>query len=187
MNFAQALGLFLSFYADRELAADGREPLPFPGPPAAYYARHTEVGQSTLARAHIFASSLEGAANGEVYNIGDCETTQGASWAEKWASICGYFGLVGTGPEGGKQISLAGYITGHQGEWGDFERRHNLRTGIIAGSNWEFLEVLLTVATFDRQYDLSKFSAAGFGEKTDVLQNYVETFDLMKKARMIPN
>lgn len=188
MNLAQALGLFLSFYADREARnSAGEKPVRFPGTAASYSARHTEIGQRTLARAHIFASDLVAAPNGEIYNVGDSPPITGSSWRDKWATICGYFGLVGLGPgEGEAALSVSRYMLQHQSEWKGFEDKHGLTTSIIQHTSWEFLEVLLSLAAFDRQYNLSKFAAAGFHEKADIAQNYFEAFQLMEDAKIIP-
>ena len=189
MNLAQALGLFLSFYADRETrgAAAGGNLVQFPGTTASYNARHTEIGQNTLARAHIFASSLVSAPNGDIYNVGDSPPITGLSWREKWATICGYFGLVGVGPgEGEAALSVSRYMLQHQSEWKGFEDKYGLMPSIIQNTSWEFPEVLLSLAAFDRQYNLSKFAAAGFHEKADIAQNYFEAFRLMEAAKIIP-
>jgi hypothetical protein len=188
MNFAQALGIFLSFYAEHAPDVSETKKIAFPGTVASYDARHTEIGQQTLARAHIFASGLSG--SGEIYNVGDCDATTGSSWREKWPTVCSYFGLEGTPPNEGLQdsasVSVSAFMFQHKPEWELFERKHNLRPGTIQGASWNFLEVLLSLATFDRQYDLSKFAAVGFRDRVDLVQNYVQTFDLMKAARMIP-
>ncbi|KAK5991891.1 Short chain dehydrogenase sirQ [Cladobotryum mycophilum] len=189
MNFSQALSVFLSFYADRETGADGKtKQVPFPGPAAVYNARATEVGQKTLARAHIFASNLVDAPNGEIYNVGDSPLTTGNTWDEKWSRICRYFGLEGIAPEGegAQALSVGAYMSQHEGEWDDFEQKYKLVPGIIKNTSWEFLDVLLTLAAFDRHYDLSKIAAAGFEEQSDVVGNYEETFALMKRARILP-
>ncbi|KAH8892855.1 hypothetical protein GQ53DRAFT_793696 [Thozetella sp. PMI_491] len=187
MNFAQALGIFLSFYADREPEIDGKKTIPFPGTPESYTARHTEIGQRTLGRAHIFSSTIIDSQNGEIFNIGDSPLSSGLSWKDKWAAVCGYFSLEGTGPEkGASRLSVTEYMALHKGEVDGFEKKHGLRPGIVQGSSWEFLEVLLALAAFDRYYDLAKFDRAGFHERSDVIQNYVEAFELMKKARIIP-
>ncbi|KAK0756266.1 hypothetical protein N5P37_011181 [Trichoderma harzianum] len=187
MNYVQALGIFLSFYAYREKNSSGtKKPLPYPGPLAVYNSHYTEVGQTTLARAHIFASSLKEAPNGEVYNVGDSPVTKGNNWAEKWASICDMFGLEGIAPEETPSLSVAAYMSQHRDEWASFETKHDLIPGIIGKTSWEFMDVLTSMPIFDRQYDLTKFAATGFEKSSDVLKNYTEALDLMRAAKMIP-
>jgi hypothetical protein len=187
MNFAQGLGIFLSFYAEHEAGSTTTTKLiPFPGPPVVYKSRYTEIGQRTLGRAHIFASSVDGAPNGAAYNVGDSEPTMGSSWEMNWAGVCAYFGLQGAKPSESSPLSVTRYMMEHQNEWERFEKKHGLHSGIIQSCSWEFVEVLLTLVTFDRQYDLSKVVAAGFSERSDVIQNFVDTWDLMKAAKMLP-
>ncbi|UKZ81669.1 hypothetical protein TrVFT333_009441 [Trichoderma virens FT-333] len=187
MNYVQALGIFLSFYAYHETDSLGtRKPVPYPGPLAVYNSYYTEVGQTTLARAHIFASNLKGASNGEIYNVGDSPVTRGNNWAEKWASICDMFGLEGVAPEEAPSLGVAAYMSQHRDEWESFEIKYGLKLGIIEKTSWEFMDVLTSLPVFDRQYDLTKFEAMGFPRSSDVLKNYTEAFDLMRAAKMIP-
>ncbi|RFU74718.1 hypothetical protein TARUN_7530 [Trichoderma arundinaceum] len=187
MNYVQALGIFLSFYADREADSSGiKKPIPYPGPLAVYNSHYTEVGQTTLARAHIFVSNLDDAPNGEIFNVGDSPVTTGNTWAEKWVSICDMFGLEGIAPGETPDFSVAAYMTQHRDEWASFESKHGLISGIIQKTSWEFMDVLTSLPMFDRQYDLSKVTAAGFESRSNVLKNYTEAFDLMRAAKMIP-
>ncbi|KAL7928073.1 hypothetical protein V8C35DRAFT_333751 [Trichoderma chlorosporum] len=187
MNYAQALGIFLSFYAYRETGSSGaKKPVPYPGPLAVYNSYHTEVGQATLARAHIFASDLEEAPNGEIYNVGDSAVTAGNNWAEKWASICDMFGLEGIAPMEATSFSVAAYMSQHHDEWVSFETKYGLIQGIIEKTSWGFMDVLTSMPIFNRQYDLTKLAATGFERSTHLLNNYMETFELMRSARIIP-
>ncbi|KAL7815851.1 hypothetical protein V8C26DRAFT_107628 [Trichoderma gracile] len=187
MNYVQALGIFLSFYAYRHRdSSKGKKTSPYPGPIAAYNSHYTEIGQRSLARAHIFASGLKDAPNGEIYNVGDSPVTAGNNWAEKWASICDMFGLAGVPPEESAGFSVAAYMAQHRDEWESFETHHGLMPGIIQKASWEFMDVLTSLPVFDRQYDLTKARAAGFESCSDVLKNYEEAFGLMRAARIIP-
>ncbi|KAL6901088.1 hypothetical protein GGI43DRAFT_433838 [Trichoderma evansii] len=187
MNYVQALGLFLSFYADRERQSpESKKTIAYPGPLAVYNSHYTEIGQTTLAKAHIFVSNLDGIVNGEIYNVGDAPVTAGGTWAEKWASICGMFGLEGVAPDT-SSLSVSRYMAQHREEWANFEAKYGLATGIIERTSWEFMDVLTSLPVFDRQYDLTKITTAGFENRSaDVLQNYIEAFDLMRAAKIIP-
>lgn len=186
MNIAQALGVFLAFYASR--STKGAQ-IPFPGNVASFVARHTEVGQRTLGRAHIFCAdlTLEKQSNGEVYNIGDTDITKGTSWAEKWPALCEYFGLIGVGPEeGGKPLRAGEYMRTHRSEWETWEYEHGLMPRVVESTSWGFMEVILEMASFDRQYDLSKLAVRGFAEKEDVIDTYTDVFNSMRETKMIP-
>lgn len=196
MNIAQTLGIFLAFYAWREAKSTQTAAIrvPFPGNAATFTARHTEVGQRTLARAHLFSSSLalepkiSHFQKGEIYNVGDTSSSAGISWAEKWAALCGFFGLVGVSPGAieGKELHAKDYVFQHQDEWETWEREHDLKDGIIKGATWDFMELILEMAVYDRQYDLNKLSETGFDEKQDIIEAYLDVFTSMKAAKMIP-
>ncbi|KAL7920642.1 hypothetical protein ACQKWADRAFT_298062 [Trichoderma austrokoningii] len=187
MNYVQALGIFLSFYADYESRfPEPNKQISYPGPLAAYNSHYTEIGQKTLARTHIFISNLDGKENGEIYNVGDSPVTAGNNWAEKWISICAMFGLEGVAPGDTASLSVSNYMTQHRDEWATFEAKHGLTSGIIERTSWEFMDVLTSMPVFDRQYDLTKITAAGFEKRSNVLQNYEEAFELMRAAKMIP-
>ncbi|KAF2095426.1 hypothetical protein NA57DRAFT_79153 [Rhizodiscina lignyota] len=187
MNIAQSLGIFLAFYAwqKRKAAKSASEPITvqFPGPVASFKALNTETSQKTLARGHLFASSHD-AANGDIINVADTAST---SWAQKWTALCAYFGLVGLAPdEGAEHLRAVEFMQAHQAQWADFERENGLKPGLIGGSGWEFMQIILELVVFDRVYDLSKANSAGFKEKEDIVQMYLEVFDLMKATKMLP-
>lgn len=188
MNIAQAIGVFLAFFVSR--SGEGAT-VPFPGNPAAYVARHTEVGQRTLARAHLFCSALtlrSSARSGECYNVGDTDVIRGTSWEEKWPALCEYFGLVGVGPGEceGNELHAGDYMHSHCGEWEMWETENQLVPGVVASTSWEFMVVIFEMAIFDRQYDLKKLADAGFKQHQDIVEAYMEVFDSMRRARMIP-
>lgn len=86
----------------------------------------------------------------------------------------------------GPGLSILGYMLEHRDEWKGFEEKAGLVSGVVEHTGWEFAEGMLSMAVFDLQYEQTKVEAAGFAERQDVLQNYVDTFELMKKARTIP-
>ena len=57
---------------------------------------------------------------------------------------------------------------------------------MVQGALWEFLEIMLELTVFDRQYDLSKADGAGFLARQDVVDSYFGVFDAMRAAKMIP-
>ena len=193
MNLAQTLGIFLSFYASEERAKNpsGAIQVPYPGSVAAYIARHTDISQRTLAQAHLFfagAAGSETTVNGEIYNVGDTSSA-GTSWAEKWARLCEYFQLEGKGPaeDGNNEpLHVGEYMRSRQDQWEKWEKDNGLQQGVVQGASWEFLDIMLGLAVFDRKYDLSKADSAGFLAKQNVVDSYVSVFDAMRAAKMIP-
>jgi hypothetical protein len=184
MNLAQALGLFLSFFASRE--GPGARVI-YPGPQSAYTARHTDVSQSLLARFHIYASLHPDLTAHQAFNIGD--EPAGVTWAALWPRISAYFGLVGIGPiddSPQEANNIDKYMQTYRTEWAEWEAKHDLKKGVIKGTDFTFLSIMLGMAVFGREYDLSKAQEIGFTETRDTVDGYLKAFELMKKAKMIP-
>jgi hypothetical protein len=185
MNLAQALGLFLSFFVYRE--GPGVK-VAYPGPQAAYTALHTDVSQSLLARFHIYASLHPDLTAGQAFNIGD--DPAGVSWMAVWPRICAYFGLVGTGPtdeDAPKEpFNIDVYMQAHRAEWAAWVAKHGLKEGALEGTDFTFLTMMMGMAVFGREYDLSKAQEIGFTETRDTVEGYLAAFDLMRAARIIP-
>lgn len=184
MNLAQALGLFFSFFASRE--GPGAS-VAYPGPQSAYTALHTDVSQSLLARFHIYASLHPDLTASQAFNIGDEQA--GVTWAAIWPRISTYFGLVGTGPINDapeESFNIDRYMQTHRAEWAAWVAKHNLKEGALEGTDFTFLTMMLGMAVFGREYDLGKAQEIGFTETRDTVDGYLEAFELMRAARIIP-
>lgn len=179
MNMAQALGLFLSFYASCEGSGAS---VAYPGPQAAFTARHTDVSQSLLAHFHIYASLHPDLTASQAFNIGD--ESDGTSWEKLWPSLTSYFGLVGTGPN--ESFNIDAYMQEHREEWPTWVKEHGLREGALEKTDFGFLTMMMGMAVFGREYDLSKSRGIGFAETRDTMEGYLEAFELMREAKIIP-
>jgi hypothetical protein len=179
MNLAQGLALFLSFYASRE--GHGAN-VAYPGPQSAFKALFTSVSQTTLARFQIFASIHPDVKNGETINIGDED--EGVSWEMLWPDLTSHFGLVGIDPD--ENFSVVAYMQEHRLDWPGWVKKHGLKEGALEGTDFGFLSMMMGMATFDRQYDLSRARELGFVDKRDTVDGYYEAFELMRSAKAIP-
>lgn len=179
MNMAQALGLFLSFYASCE--GPGAS-VAYPGPQAAFTARHTDVSQSLLAHFHIYASLHPDLTASQAFNIGD--ESDGTSWEKLWPSLTSYFGLVGSGPD--ESFNIDAYMQEHREEWPAWVKEHGLKEGALEKTDFGFLTMMMGMAVFGREYDLSKSRGIGFVETRDTVEGYLEAFELMREAKIIP-
>jgi hypothetical protein len=183
MNFAQSLGLFLSFYASR--VPRGTH-VSYPGPLSAYTARHSDISQSRLARFHIFASLHPDATAGQSFNVGDEDA--GTSWAEKWTQLAAEFGLVGDAPSADPtvpQFNIQEYMEAHRDEWGTWVAQHGLKEGALEGTDFGFLTLFMGMAVFGREYDLTKARGIGWEERGVTVEGYFEAFRLMRRASII--
>lgn len=179
MNLAQSLALFLSFYAFHE--GPGAN-VPYPGPPAAFSSRYTNVSQTTLAHFQIYSSLQPKFDNGEIYNIGDED--DGVSWEQLWPDLTSHFGLVGTGPD--ESFNISSYMNEHKSEWTNWVQKHGLKEGAIEATDFGFVSMLMRMAVFDRRYDLGKARSIGFVENKRTAEGYFEAFELMREAKIIP-
>ena len=183
MNLAQSLALFLSFYASR--VPTGTH-VPYPGPLAAYTARHSDISQSRLARFHIFASLHPDATKGQGFNVGDEDV--GTSWAEKWPVLVGEFGLVGDGPLADPNtppFNIQEYMEEHHGDWSAWVAQEGLKEGALEGTDFGFLMMFMGRAVFGREYDLAKARGIGWEERGVAVDGYLEAFGLMRRAGII--
>jgi len=180
MNIAQALALFLSFYAFRE--GQGAR-VPYPGPAAVFTSRHTDVSQDRLARFHIFVSLHPDRTSTQAFNVGDED--QGSTWAKKWPVLASYFGLVGTGPVEGA-VSGVEYVMAHKAEWAGFIAQTGIKEDSFEKTGWNFMWLILGMPVFDREYDLSRSREIGWVEEEDSAQGYLEAFRRMREAKIIP-
>ncbi|KAH8805146.1 hypothetical protein F5884DRAFT_441544 [Xylogone sp. PMI_703] len=183
MNLAQALGLFLAFYASRE--GPGAT-VQFPGNDVVYNALHTDVAQTTVARMHIYASLHPDATSEQVFNVGDAPG--GTSWAVKWPALCDWFGLKGVSRDASSPTpSGEEYMRMHQQEWTAWETRNGLKRKVLEAASWDFLKVMLEMPAFDRQYDLGRAKQIGFTQSQDIIKSYIDVFEKMRAAKMIPS
>ena len=180
MNCAQGLGLWLSLA--REVYGTGAK-IPFPGTPKSWKNKHTDTFQDILGRMDIYAAvNHDKCGNGGTFNCADGEVV---SWSDLWAGICADFGLEGTLP-GEESYSIEGFVKKHSETWEHMVEKHGLKEGIMENFSWLFLYFVMTVADFDRQYDLSSARAVGFAETIDTVKGYTTAFSRMREAKIIP-
>ena len=106
-----------------------------------------------------------------------------------WPRITSYFGLVGTGPIDDapqEAFNIDRYMQTHRAEWAAWVAKHGLKDGALEGTDFTFLTVMLGMAVFGREYDLSKAQAIGFTEARDTVDGYLKVFELMRTAMIIP-
>lgn len=182
-SLAASLAIYFSLW--REIHGEGSV-VPFPGNDGSWKAKFNDAGSDMIAKQTIFLSlHPEACGKGGVFNVAaspDWET-----WETKWPQLCEYFGLK-SGPPGPGSKEVRQFINDNLVTWNRIENEKNLRTDVatsdITMPGFEILH--LDLADFDRQYDLSKITKVGFGEKSTTMQTWGTTFDRMRKAKMIP-
>lgn len=94
MTFLEPTALVLALW--RYVHGPGAE-IKFIGTATNYIHTNTDSSQDTIAKSHIYLSTVEPEeSNGEAFNIADNATP--VSWVERWPVMVDYFGLQGTPP-----------------------------------------------------------------------------------------
>jgi hypothetical protein len=182
-SIAASLAIYFSLW--REINGTGSV-VPFPGTMKSWTAKHNEAGSEMVGKQTIFLSlHPEISGNGEAFNV--ASSARYATWEDKWPLLCEYFGLK-SGPPSDQSKEVRAYINDNMGRWKEMEQKHKLREDIaqseVTMPGFEILH--LTLADFDRQYDMSKIYNAGFKEDYSVMEIWGKTWDEMRKAHMIP-
>ena len=91
---------------------------------------------------------------------------------------------MGAGPD--ESFNIDTYMQEHREEWLAWVKAHGLKEGVLEKTDFGFLTMMMGMAVFGREYDLSKVRGIGFGETRDTVEGYLEAFGLMRKAKIIP-
>lgn len=187
---AQTLATYLSSY--RELEGEGAE-CAFPGTETSWNNLSNDSSQDIIARFSIHcALNPDTCGQGQAFNVAD--NSKPTSWSQKWPVLCEFFGLKGTPPPAGGSGPAPGqYLSDHQNEWKDLEKKHGLATGRVGNdrSLAIFQFFIMTLLSFDRQLDLSKShkawnSGGGKAEEVDIKAAWWTAFKRFREAKIIP-
>jgi hypothetical protein len=151
------VGYYLAFHAHLR-PGDG---VPFPGSDAAWNAKFSLTGQSTLGSFNRYIAQKGNIANGEAFNIADSPVT---SWSTLWPRLANLWGLKGTEPVGHHGIpDAASWVLDNMDEVKGLEEKHSLKSGRLFKIPWRYFHWALNMP-FDRYLDLTKSQQIGFGE-----------------------
>ena len=179
-----AMGFFFSLY--REIIGEGAE-CPFPGTDKSWVAKCQDSSAAMNARETIHVCFAPTTKKGDAFNVADERNPH--CWREKWPVLCSLFGLKGVKLSEQSPIEVRRYIKDNKSTWEAMEDKYGLRKGhadnerIFPG----FEYFLLTQFDFDREYDMGKmYDVAGFKEERKAGETWGATFELMRRARLIP-
>lgn len=173
MNLVLALGVYAAL--SRELGV----PLRFPGKPGAYHALLELTDADLLARAAVWASTHEPAAN-QAFNIANGDLVR---WSDLWPRLARGLGLDVAPP---LPMSLADAMADKELAWNALVARHQLApTPYRDVASWRFAD-----AVFSWDYDLfadtSKARRLGFHEYVDTEQMFFRLFGELRRTRILP-
>lgn len=185
-SLAQALGLYLSLYA--EVYGKGSE-VQFPGTEKSYKILSNDSSQDIVAKTAIIASLNPEESGGKRFNTADSATP--STWEIKWPIICEYFGLKGVAPPpGGSGPHPTQFLAEHVDEWKKAEAKYGLVTGRVGNdrSYGDFPIFIMKMFDFDRHLDMSLAHAmlGDAKEEVDTKTAWYMAFDRYRKANIIP-
>lgn len=180
MDCARGLAIYLTLWQKVHGAGSV---VHFPGTAKSWTSKHTDSSQDTIARFEIFAAlNRERCGKGESFNIADGEVV---SWSDKWPGLCAYYGLKGEGPREGT-MAPSEFIEENRGLWDNIVRGEGLKMNAAEKYQAPFLDFVMKVFDFDRQYSLEKIRRVGFEYKRDTVEGFAGAWDMLKKAGIIP-
>ena len=137
-----------------------------------------------LGRIAIHAALHPEKCDGKVVNMLDTERP--TTFRELWAEMASWFGLEGVGPvgdDGVGDLKPGEYVTKHKNKFEDHQRPKAVHGGVGAGSTQ--LDAVGYWLTFDRQLSDERLRAAGFEERREAIDGWIEAFEQFRAAGLI--
>ena len=154
-------------------------PLNYPGPEAAFNAFNKFVDARLLGRCAAWAAQNPACA-GEAFNV---TNVSGMRWCNLWPVFTAYFGCR---PGVLVPMKLGDFMADKGPVWDEIARKHQLKPMAFSDlGDWNFADWNFG-RTWDTILEDTKRLQYGFTEAIDTEQNFVEIFDAMRAARVIP-
>jgi len=153
----------------------------FPGTKDSYNALFTEASSDMIGRLSIWASlHPDKAGGGQRFNVADSAVP--SSMSIRWPQLAAYFGLIGVGPEDGvvEKLLPSQYVQKHQQI---LQSRCKRPAEIFKAA---FLDQYGFWLAKDRQFSMVKARKAGFTLDVDPSLAWIEAFDRLRAAGMLP-
>lgn len=172
MNLALVIAIYASM--SKELGL----PLRFPGKPGAYHSLLEMTDAGLLAKATIWAATDTRCAN-QAFNITNGDLFR---WSEMWPKIAAYFNLETAPP---LQMSLSVVMEDKETLWNNMVEKYGLeKTAIRAyhpGHSGTLSSPGITIFA-----DGTKARRLGFHEFVETESMFINIFDGLRKAKVIP-
>ncbi|KJZ77691.1 hypothetical protein HIM_02868 [Hirsutella minnesotensis 3608] len=179
---------YLSLYALNHGIGPGRgrseKPveIAFPGCQETYNSKFTPVSSRVLGRIAVHAALNPKTCGRKVINMAD--DAQPTTFSRVWPALAAWFGLVGVGPAGEAGLKPGEYVAKHKHLFGEMGLDKALSCGVGAGSAQ--LDAVGWWLKFDRHLSLDRLRALGFEEQRDPVEGWLEAFQKLRDARIIP-
>ncbi|KAF4980523.1 hypothetical protein FZEAL_3458 [Fusarium zealandicum] len=183
-NFSLALhwAQYLSLYAHSHGVAGNEVEVPFPGNNEAYHARFTPASSRIIGRIAIHAALNSSSCGSKIINMLD--RAEPTTFADLWASIAAYFGLVGVAPSDDSSAQPPSeYIETHKHLFEENGKPNAIKAGVGAGSKQ--LDSVGWWLTFDRYLSAERLREVGFSEEIDPAEGWTEAFKRFQEAGIV--
>ncbi|WP_379144727.1 SDR family oxidoreductase [Paenibacillus sp. sgz500992] len=173
MNLALVIAIYASM--SKELGL----PLRFPGKPGAYHSLLEMTDAGLLAKATIWAATDTRCAN-QAFNITNGDLFR---WSEMWPKIAAYFNLETAPP---LQMSLSVVMEDKETLWNNMVEKYGLeKNSYQSVSSWAFGDFVFSW-DYDFFADGTKARRLGFHEFVETESMFMNIFDGLRKAKVIP-
>jgi nucleoside-diphosphate-sugar epimerase len=172
MNLAMVIGVYAA------IARELRVPFRFPGKPGAYHALLELTDADLLARAAVWASTHEPAAN-QAFNIANGDLVR---WSNLWPRLARLFDLDEAPP---LPLSLDAVMADKEPLWNTLAARHQLTPTFPEVSSWRFGDAVFSW-DYDMFADTTKARRLGFCDFVDTEEMFRRLFGEMRRRRILP-
>jgi nucleoside-diphosphate-sugar epimerase len=174
MNLANLIAVYATLCKEEGI------PMRFPGSNKAYEVLVNVTGTEVLSKSLEWAA-VEVSAEHEIFNVTNGDVFR---WSQLWPRIGEFFGVEVAEPQ---TFSLGEYMPGKRNLWADIAKKYNLEPfDLDTLVQWGFGDFIFNVEA-DAFLDVNKARRFGFHEMNgDTLQNFLDTFQLLKNRHVIP-
>ena len=154
-------------------------PLRWPGKPEAFYTIYQVTDYDILGKSMVWAATTPACAN-ESFNVTNGDVYR---WEHMWGRIAEYFDMEAGPPQ---QINLAQMMADKEPLWDEIVAKHGLApTPFDKAANWAFGDYAFS-SDWDVCMDTTKCRRAGFLDFIDTEEMFINQFDELRKAKIIP-
>ncbi|HEV7820066.1 MAG TPA: SDR family oxidoreductase, partial [Burkholderiales bacterium] len=176
-DVARSLPKVIAVYA--AILKEMGEPLSFPGTAANFHALYQCVDATLLAEAIAWMTTTPACAN-RAFNVTNGDFIR---WKNLWPRFAEYFGMR---PGAVKTINLAQFMADKAPVWQRIVARHGLRPVPLGETAlWSYGDFVFTPG-YDIMSDTLKLRQSGFARCLDTEQMFIELFDRLHAARVVP-
>ncbi|KAI0801636.1 hypothetical protein GGR55DRAFT_692516 [Xylaria sp. FL0064] len=177
LHWAQYLSLYAHNHGIGPTGQSERPTIevPFPGSTAGANSLLSPVSATKIARFMIYASlHPDTCGRGQLFNVADTEVP--CTYGELWPRLANWFGLVGGPPAGDTQAVPESLAVGDVPEG----TKH-----LTPGEHIAKHRHVFTKCGRSKALSLEKLNKTGFGESTDPVSGWVNSFEMFRKAGLI--